>query len=616
MTPLLRRLGPEATRFWLSTCRAVGVVAALFSVAVAAVLVANAVQLAVVKPLDSPALIAARELYRGNPDSDALAEHVRALDLMARRAYFARQWQIRTGAYLLLAGAAVLAGCLRGVAALRRSLPEPGPAEAGSAVEGWAMRRGLAAVGILVVAAGLAASVFSIRSLGEERSVTGRITAARAGQPPASGAAPGSSGGPVAAAAEPSAAAPAAAAGGPSVATGAPTADPGLTTSAAFRRNWPQFRGPGGNAVAAPQDPPTRWDGQAGTNILWKTQVPHPGFGSPVIWEGQVFLSGSNGPLQEIYCWDAHTGELQWRRPIQGVPGSPSQPPRVTEDTGYAASTMAVNGSAAFAMFATGDLAAVDLEGELLWTLNLGLPEHMYGYASSLALYGDLLIVQFDQERNGRLLALEAATGRIRWQTPRRVQPSWASPLVIQEDGLELLVVNGSPILAGYDPGTGRLLWQFEGMLGEVAPSPAYEDGRVFAGNQLLNLLAVDAASGDRIWETFDDIPDVASPLAAGELLVMAASYGVVTCLEAATGEPVWQREFDTGFYASPVLAGGRIYLLDRSGVMRILSADREGRLIDSPPLGEAADATPAFREGRIYIRGERHLFCIGEADG
>jgi outer membrane protein assembly factor BamB len=137
----------------------------------------------------------------------------------------------------------------------------------------------------------------------------------------------------------------------------------------------------------------------------------------------------------------------------------------------------------------------------------------------------------------------------------------------------------------------------------------------VFAADQLLSLIAVDVRTRAKRWEMYDDLPDVASPLAAGELVVAAASYGVVTCLEAATGTVLWRQEFETGFYASPVLAGGRLYLLDRSGVMRILAADRGPQLLGSPAIGEPADATPAFRAGIIFIRGNRHLFCI-EASG
>jgi len=329
-----------------------------------------------------------------------------------------------------------------------------------------------------------------------------------------------------------------------------------------------------------------------------------------------VFLSGADQAKREIFCWESSTGRLLWRTPVEPATGSPTEPPRVNRDTGFAASTMAVNGKAAFAVFATGDLAAVDFDGRLLWARGLGQPKLNYGYASSLALYGDTVLVQIDQEESGRLVAVEAASGRTRWETPRRVLASWASPVVADTGRRPEVLLNGNPLLASYDPDTGRELWQVPGRRGEIAPSAAYAEGRVFAADQLLSLIAVDVRTREKLWEMYDDLPDVASPLASGELVVASASYGVVTCLEAATGTVLWRQEFETGFYASPVLAGGRFYLLDRSGVMRILEASRQARLLGSPALGEPADATPAFRAGRIYIRGLRHLFCIGASGG
>ena len=153
-------------------------------------------------------------------------------------------------------------------------------------------------------------------------------------------------------------------------------------------------------------------------------------------------------------------------------------------------------------------------------------------------------------------------------------------------------------------------------MMGENAPSPAYSDGKLFVATQLLSLLAVDARSGKKLWEVYDDLPDVASPLASGGMLLMAASYGVVTCLNASDGAVLWSQEFPTGFYASPILAGGRFYALDRSGVMRIFAADKAMKLIGSPALGEPTEATPAFRGGEIFIRGERRLYCIRSGSG
>lgn len=579
MRPFTRRLDPGLAGFLLSTSRALAVVAGVFCVVMATLLVANTVQLAALKPLDSPALTALREQYRSSPESEELAARIRELDLLARRAYFTRRWQIRTGGYLLLAGAAVLLACLRAASALSQRPPEPGPPGEGAAAREARDRRGarlaLSAAGGALLAAGVLASVLGARLVRE--------------------------------------AAPDGAAGAPRPAR--PSSGPELTTTEAFQSNWPQFRGPGGNGVAAEQDPPVDWDGATGRNIAWKAAVPRPGYNSPVVWGERVFLSGADEGAREVFCWETSTGKLLWRTQIPPAAASAGAPPRVTPDTGYAASTMAVNGQAAFAIFATGQLAALDFEGRLLWTRDFGVPQQNYGYASSLGLYGDTVLVQMDQDEGGRLLAVAAADGTTRWETPRRVLASWASPVVVQAERRPLLLVHGNPFLTAYDPRNGKELWKLEGMMGENAPSPAYADGRVFAGNQLLSLTAVDAESGKKLWETYDDLPDVASPLATGELLLMAASYGVVSCLAAADGSVLWKQEFDTGFYASPILAGGRLYLLDRQGVMRILAAGREARLLGSPALGEAAEATPAFQGGAIFIRGVKHLYCIRGGD-
>jgi outer membrane protein assembly factor BamB len=578
MMPFTRRIGPELARFLLSTSRGVAVVAAVFCVAVATLLVANYVQLATLKPLDNPALTALRDQYRAAPDNDELASRIRALDLLGRRAYFTRQWQLRTGGYLLLAGVVVLLACLRAMASLSKRLPQPRPVELEEPIWGRRSRRSaLAAVGAVLLAGALAAGVLGARLV---RGVTPAAKEATA-----------------------------------LGARGAKAREPELTSTEAYRANWPQFRGPGGIGIAADQDPPTDWDGPSGRNILWKAAVLRPGRNSPVVWGQRVFLSGADESAREVFCWETSTGKLLWRTSIESA-GDPSRPPRVSESTGYAAPTMAVNGKAAFVIFATGDLAALDFDGRILWAKNLGAPAQNYGYASSLALYGASIIVQQDHDEGGRLLALNAEDGSVAWEAPRRVLASWATPAVIDAGRRPLILVHGNPLLSAYDPNRGTEVWRIAGMMGENAPSPAFAEGRVFAANQLLSLVAVDARTGKKLWETYDDLPDVASPLAAGELLVMAASFGVVTCLAAADGTPLWKQEFETGFYASPILAGGRLYLLDRSGVMRIMAAGRTAQLLASPALGETAEATPAFVAGSIFIRGARHLFCIRGGDG
>jgi outer membrane protein assembly factor BamB len=151
-------------------------------------------------------------------------------------------------------------------------------------------------------------------------------------------------------------------------------------------------------------------------------------------------------------------------------------------------------------------------------------------------------------------------------------------------------------------------------MQGEIAPSPAYAQGMVFVVNEYARMAAIRIGAEPEVaWEYLDDLSEVSSPLAARGLVLMPASYGTVTCLDAATGEQLWFHDFDEGFYSSPILVGDKVYLMDMEGVMYIFDADREYRLHSRCELGERAMTIPAFMHKRIYIRGERHLFCIGE---
>jgi outer membrane protein assembly factor BamB len=150
-------------------------------------------------------------------------------------------------------------------------------------------------------------------------------------------------------------------------------------------------------------------------------------------------------------------------------------------------------------------------------------------------------------------------------------------------------------------------------MQGEIAPSPAYADGMVYVVNDYARLAAIKLQDTPVVaWEYIDDLSEVSSPLATKNLVIMAASYGTVTCFDGKTGERYWIHDFDEGFYSSPILVGESVYLMDMSGVMSIFKADKKFQLISRSELGEKAVTIPAFIHNRIYIRGEKHLFCIG----
>ena len=275
---------------------------------------------------------------------------------------------------------------------------------------------------------------------------------------------------------------------------------------------------------------------------------------------------------------------------------------------------MAADGKHVFAIFATADIVSFDPDGKQMWGRNLGAPENHYGYASSLITYGGLLIVPFDSDTGGRMLALDTATGQTSWDKPRaNVQNSWASPVLVNTGARAEVILNSSPRVAGYDPMTGNELWSVECMGGEVAASPAYGAGMVFVANEYVRLAAVKpGVSAKLVWEYGEELSSVASPVANDQFLFMASSGGVVTCLDPKTGAVFWKHEFSKGFYASPILTEDRVYLLDTAGTMSVVAADKTFRLIAATDIGEPCVSTPALVNGRIYIRGKANLYGIG----
>jgi outer membrane protein assembly factor BamB len=313
-----------------------------------------------------------------------------------------------------------------------------------------------------------------------------------------------------------------------------------------------------------------------------------------------------------VYCFDAGTGELRWQQEVTDIPGSPGTLPRVTEDTGLSASTVATDGTRVYAIFATGDIIAFTMTGSRVWARNLGVPDNHYGHSSSLLVWKNHLLVQYDDNKGGRLLSLDTSTGNTHWETRRQTGISWASPILAQIDGSMQVILSAEPLVAGYDPETGEEKWAVDCMMGEVGPSPAYADGLVYAANEYARLVAIHPGAPEPVvWENDEYLPEVASPVVSGGLLFIATSYGVLACYDAATGEKHWEEEAVQGFYASPMVADGKLYAMDMGGIMHIYSLSKEVEKRGAPALGERAFATPAFADGSLYLRGEKYLYCI-----
>lgn len=404
-----------------------------------------------------------------------------------------------------------------------------------------------------------------------------------------------------------------------------PPEPPATAADEAARRNWPRFRGWQGTGVSEFARAPTVWDATSGEGILWKTPLPLAGNNSPIVWDKRVFVTAADETRRLVICCNADTGAILWTTEATGTPASTATPPKVAEATGYAASTAAADGRRVYAIFANGDLVAVDFAGQVSWSRSLGLPKNVYGHAASLTLAHDLLIVQFDQgarqDKISRLMALKVDTGETAWETPREVPNSWTTPIVIEHEGREQIITAADPWVIAYAPADGRELWRAKCLQADVGPSPTFANGTVFVANEFPGMTAIradgtgDVTDSHVMWEADVGAPDCCSPLATDRFLLVLASYGTLACYDARKGgDPLWEHDFDdTKFTSSPSLAGKLVYLFDESGKVFIVEpTEQECRTVGEATLGEPCVTSPAFQDGRMYVRGKQHLFCIG----
>ncbi len=174
--------------------------------------------------------------------------------------------------------------------------------------------------------------------------------------------------------------------------------------------NHPSFRGPGGNGISYRKNIPISWDATTGDNVVWKVEIPLHGYNSPIIWEDKIFVSGANSAQREVYCIDRNSGKILWTGEVKDIEGSPATSPEVTEDTGQAAPSLTTDGRRVYAIFANGDIIAFDMEGNRVWARNLGDPNNHYGHSSSLMLYQNVLIVQYDIKKSPKVMGLDFCT--------------------------------------------------------------------------------------------------------------------------------------------------------------------------------------------------------------
>ncbi len=627
----------------LTLVAAITGIAALF---IGLLMLVNYFQLQANDPLNSETLTALVEQLSSDPNNDILKEEIRTLDLMARKAFFTAHWQIKGGSYLLVVLAMVCIAALRMRISLQRNITLPEGAATDDMLQRKNAMQWIFGSIILFAALSVMAAIAAHRNfvdyeivaenveqeeaqnedieviaLYEEKetpaeqnvSVTDESTEEsekinpvenKTGQKePEKKQNPEEKS--VVASNEQET---------PVVETTVEQPVKRFPAVADYQAQHASFRGPLSQGVVTGVTPPESWDGATGDNIRWKTAIDKPGYSSPVIWDNQLFITTGDDEARTLWCYNADNGTLLWSHDADNIPGSPKTMPQTTDDTGLAAPTPATNGRQVFAIFATGDIIATDMEGKRLWAKNLGVPDNHYGYSSSLICLNEHVFVQYDDNKSAKVMALDASTGDVAWETARSNKISWSSPLLAEINGSCQLILTANPTVAGYDIVTGKELWSVDCLSGEVGPSAGYYNNRIIAANEYANLVVIDATKEYSVaWESMDYLPEVSSPVAADDILFIATSYGMLVAFDMNSGDILWEQDYGDGFYGSPVIAGGRLYIFELSGKAYIIDVAREYREVATPELGESVFTTPAFHGNKLYIRGEKHLYCIGK---
>jgi outer membrane protein assembly factor BamB len=401
-------------------------------------------------------------------------------------------------------------------------------------------------------------------------------------------------------------------------------ASPAAAAPAAAAEDWPQFRGPTGQGHSTETGLPAEWS--ESRNIAWKVPVAG-GWSSPVVAAGRVWITAvgeSRSPrgAARISLRLIGLEEATGREVVNTEVFAYDNPPAINIKNSRASPTPIVSGDRVYVHFGTDGTAAVATDGTVLWTTRLRY-DAQHGNGGSPVLYRDLLIVNCDGWGNeAYVVALDTATGKARWRTSRRRpwSQAYTTPLVIRVGEADQLVSVGAFRTVAYEPLTGEEIWRVSYGDGfSNVPRPVFGHGLVFiaTGFQEPSLMAVrvdgrgDVTRTHVAWTLTRGAPYTPSPLLVGDELYYVSDTGVLSAVDARSGQMVWQQRLVGNFSASPVFAGGRVYVQSEEGVTTVFTPGREFRRVATNQLDGAMLASLAVSNGAIFIRTDGHLYRI-----
>jgi outer membrane protein assembly factor BamB len=390
---------------------------------------------------------------------------------------------------------------------------------------------------------------------------------------------------------------------------------------------WPEFRGPTGQGHSMATNLPTEWS--TTKNITWKQAIPGFGWSSPIVSQGQVFLTSgipdnNGGPSLHALCLDAKSGKILWDKEVFTPNETRLRP--IHDKNSQASPTPIIAGDRLWVHFGHHGTACLDRQGKILWRNNELNYEPVHGNGGSPILADDKLVFHADGASEPFAAALDKNSGKLIWKVARNTQAgskfSFSTPLLITVNGQQQIISPHSGAVSALDPKDGREIWRVRyGQGYSVVPRPIFGHGLLFlaTGFNRADILAIrpdgqgDVTETHIAWRTTKGAPLTPSLLLVGEELYAVSDNGLASCWDAKTGKVHWQEKVDGNYSASPIAAAGRIYLQNETGTGTVVQQGQEFKKLATNSLEERSLASYGISDNAIFIRTVGHLYKVSE---
>ncbi len=385
-------------------------------------------------------------------------------------------------------------------------------------------------------------------------------------------------------------------------------------------QEWPRFRGPNGSGISPSKAIPTTWTDK---DFNWKLPLPAAGHSSPVLWDDKIFVTTGDDQTKQVsvFCVTANRGQVLWEKSF------PFTPHHKNDYNTFASASPAADQHCVYVCWnspAHYILMALMHDGQTVWAKDLGPFASQHGGGASPVVYQDKVVLGNEQDGESFLIAVDAATGKTRWQTPRRSKETvYSTPCVYEpKDGPPALIFTSHAHgVSAIDPDSGKVLWELADVFDKrVVSSPVLAAGLIVGtcgsgggGNYLIAVRPGGPVKKPEVaYAIRKSAPYVPTSVCVGDRLFLWSDGGLISCVQATSGEVKWQERVGGMFFSSPLWVDGRLFCVSTKGEVVVVGASDRFEVLARNPLGEVTHSTPAVAGGRMYIHTTKSLISVG----